>query len=69
MYTYTVDFGGNEDLVSVTARVRNSWVQEKKIVFSINLRNNMEKSHKPCSFDNSLLVLTMDHKRLKIIRL
>ena len=45
-----------EDLVSVIARVRKSGVQEKKIVFSLNLRNDMENSQKPCSLDNSLLL-------------
>ena len=45
-----------EDLVSVIARVRKSGVREKKIVFSLNLRNDMENSQKPCSFDNSLLL-------------
>ena len=46
-----------EDLVSVIARVRKSGVREKKIVFSFkNLRNDMENSQKPYSFDNSLLL-------------
>ena len=33
-----------EDLVSVIARVRNSGVREETFVFSLNLRNDMEKS-------------------------
>ena len=46
-----------EDLVSVITRVRKSGVREKKNVLSFkNLRNDMENSQKPCSFDNSLLL-------------
>ena len=45
-----------EDLVSVIARVRKSGVREKKIVFSLNLQNDMENSQRPSSFDNSLLL-------------
>ena len=55
--------GGGGDLVSLIARVRNSGVREKKKILCTC------KSHRHCSFYNFLLILTMDHKRLKIIRL
>ena len=55
--------GGGGDLVSLIARVRNSGVREKQKFLCTC------KSHRHCSFYNYLLILTMDRKRLKIIRL
>ena len=61
--TDTLGGWGGGDLVSLIARVRNSGVREKKKFLCTC------KSHRHCSFYNYLLILTMDRKRLKMIRL